>query len=504
MLDPSSKSQRTATLPSTEEAQITHATPVSFADLSASIQALKHELPRQDIERLGSGPTLAFVQSLDKRALSIVDSFFLKVANAPTPISSNARQTARHLQELLRTLADTLLKLAANPTIRATRNNTPPHDATLLRDALDILTQHLLIGFLTKTSPNGGLWQQLHQAYTMAIEKGQPGTTPSATPPSFQDLYYSTVLLGCAQPATFSAEEVLFLYAYLRRYACEIDFNCEKPLSDAVLFWTDPASDIPATPTPRKRPTPDTPVSYFSCSRLVMLIRQQILQLEAGEPSDKIGLPDFANTTAGQGALRRLADILETPRKRRFPRRRQNFRVEMCFGVDNILALVSASSRPAPESLWMITNESPDGYAAMHISGKGSAVDVGDVAALRTEGLRNWQLCLIRRFHSNNPEHIELGLQILAPRILPASVAIASPCGMHTVQHPAIFIPTTPAIRENEGLIVPANALPPPPTRLVLIVEGDNLSVREIRTIQREEQRGRIEIFQIKAVEQEE
>jgi hypothetical protein len=68
----------------------------------------------------------------------------------------------------------------------------------------------------------------------------------------------------------------------------------------------------------------------------------------------------------------------------------------------------------------MVTNESPDGYALMHMSGQTDDVRIGDIIALQavdeqTGMSQAWHICIIRWAISENPEHIELGLQILAP-----------------------------------------------------------------------------------------
>lgn len=207
--------------------------------------------------------------------------------------------------------------------------------------------------------------------------------------------------------------------------------------------------------------------------------------------------PDFANTPAGKGVLRRIAKLLDTQLKRRFPRRRQNYRGEMLFGIERISKIHSGLSKHVVPSRWMITNESPDGYAAMHISGKGASASEGDVAALRIDDTENWQLCMIRWMHSANPEHLELGLQILAPQIIPARVVAPSPCNKQASQETALFLPATPSVQEHEALVLPSGMPVNTNNTLILIIERGNVSIREIRLGQRDEQTARIEVFRI-------
>lgn len=169
----------------------------------------------------------------------------------------------------------------------------------------------------------------------------------------------------------------------------------------------------------------------------------------------------------------------------------------MCFGIESVFQIRAEPSMHMPSSRWMIINESPDGYAAMHISGKAIPVSAGDIAALRIEDSENWQPCLVRWMHSANPEHLELGLQILATRFIPARVTATPAPGASTPQQAALYFPPAPPVQEYEALLLPAGTRLDTSNTMILIIEQGNVSVREIRLGLREEQTARIEIFRI-------
>ncbi len=438
--------------------------------------------------------------ALDKlytRSVSIIDTLNPMLLEIPLPIPGRLRLTIRNMQDVLKSLADNLMHLLREGEGHENQEIRMAPDLLLWR-SLHALARHLLIGSLTASPASPGIWRQLHQVYDMARLMGVTRNRPAGAPSTVQDVYYASVLLGCAQPASFSASEVLFLDEYLERFSSQIDSNKDKPSSNTVMFWVDPARDAPATPCSRKPPPPETPVRYFSCTRLVGLLKSQLAELNAGTPPEQIELPDFAATAAGRGALSRLIGYWGAPGKRRFPRRRQNYRGELCTGLSNLCLLFQKTPLPVDTSCWMVINESPDGYSAMHVSGKAGPVTVGDVVALRTESGSTWQLCIIRWALSENMEHLELGLQILATRPITAHLILPDGAG-GKVRQEVLVLPVTPILRPTEGLVVPAGLLSCNARNLVLVTEKDNIAVREINTLHHDEQNGQIEIFVIES-----
>lgn len=435
---------------------------------------------------------LATIQTLCTRCLSIVNS---SIASLIRTSATTALQSTPLLQLFLKSLTSSFLRLFGESISGG--GNTVQTREWILRGALDTTAQRILIAFLTSRRVDIGLWRQFHQIYQLARTSHLPQSNSDRSPHALHDIYFSTVLLGCTQPACISKEEIAFLNAYFRHYSGTIEVHDQEPANITDGFWIAPESDVPAMSCSRKRPPPDTAVLHFSSSGLSRLIRRHLAQLDSGTPPSELQLSDFVNTSTGKSALRQAAEFLGTPRKRRFPRRRQNYQGEMSFGIEHILQTSSKPAMRIPSSRWMITNESPDGYAAMHISGKATPASAGDIAVLRTENSENWQLCLIRWMHSANPEHLELGLQILATRFIPARVTAMPATGAPALQQTALYFPPAPPVHEHEALLLPADTRQDTSDTLILIIEQGNLSVREIRLGLRDEQTARIEIFQI-------
>jgi hypothetical protein len=129
--------------------------------------------------------------------------------------------------------------------------------------------------------------------------------------------------------------------------------------------------------------------------------------------------------------LRRVREYWTSPH-REHPRRRNQYAVSVCCGLENIWKMLreppTAQTRLATQ--WMVVNESPTGYAIMQVTGTANALTPGIAIALRRSPDEPWTLCVVRWIRSETPEQIELGLQVIANTANPspwASAAARSP-----------------------------------------------------------------------------
>ncbi len=437
------------------------------------------------------------LDGLYRRSATVITSLLPSLAtNLVLPVPRKQRRIVRSVVDLLQMLADDTLAL-----LEAAQGQemTDPRQAPALAvwRSLNAIAQQILVSSLIAAPARTGAWQQLHQTYATARRLQLHAYVPEDLSRSLRDIYRSAVLLGCAQPASMTPPEVLFLAAYLERFAGQIEPLPATAAAAAGTFWIDPARDGPAISCLRRLSPPTVPLDGFSCARLCLRLKAQIAQLDAGTPPQEINLPEFAGTPAGRGVLHRLAERWSDAGKRRFPRRRQDHRTLLATGIDGLWLLSRKGEATDVElSTWLISNESPDGYAVMHVSGHTGALSVGDVAAVRTGSDPNWQVGMVRWAISENPEHLELGLQILAPRAVPAILARPSD-KEGTGYFRVLILPEIPRLRAGELLVVASGVLPPQPQKLILVIEDANVFVREVRCTRVHEQTSNVEILSI-------
>ncbi|MEI7613542.1 MAG: hypothetical protein WCK63_11560 [Betaproteobacteria bacterium] len=442
----------------------------------------------------------AVMDSLFVRAISVISTLIPTLSVAALPIPRKTRQLVRGLQDLLLAIAGDLL-FTLTPQGETGPSTPPPQapNALALWRSLHALSLHLLISDLAASPPGVGIWRQLHRTFAIARQAGFARSTPRKAHNSLEDVYYAAVLLGCAQPASFTSQEVIFVSAYLELFADQIDAIEDTDPTAPASFWIDPERDAPATACARKPPPPDTPVQYFSCTQLAKLLEKQHAALHSGSTPKKLGLPDFSGTPAGMGVLNRLINHWGGPAKRRFSRRRQSHRATLVSGLEPLWSIFQANDEAAAESsAWMVTNESPDGYAIMHVAGKTGHIFVGNIAAIRIEPGNSWQVCIVRWALSENLEHLELGLQILATEAIPASIALPDHDNP-AIRLPALILPEAPPHRSSEMLVVPSGVLDNYQGSIVLIIEKENLEIREVHNLSLDEQNSLIDVFSIES-----
>lgn len=426
---------------------------------SHELEALERHLSDLAHTGISAEQQQQVLELLHLRTQSAIDALRPRLANITLPIPADARYAARIAKSVLEKLAKAQLCAADNDTDAA---------PTLRLHALQALSSHLLISALVAAPAGVGVWQQMHNIYATALTSGSARNDDCAICAS----YFRSQLLACTQPASLAAHELTLVEAAITAIAVLPERPNGPGNGHSGLFWINPAQDLSATAVSRKSPPPGLPVWWFACDRPAAALTAIIEAIEEGQNPNLFALPAFAGTSSGLATLKRVVRCWDTPAKRRFTRRRQNIRASLLAGIDAVHYLLRTGQGTASE--WLITNESPDGCAAMHVAGPTGRIDIGDVVALQFRGEKNWQLCIARWAQSENPEHIELGLQRLAPSA-DATTLVATDLRTKGL----LFSP--PGKEQHPALMIPADSLSAMPNKALLLTERHNLDVRETR-----------------------
>ncbi len=454
-------------------------------------------------------PTPQRVKLLDllfSHATRIVNAQLPSLHELSLPVSRKVRQRVRATQDLLDMFAQDYLNTLAelfDPDL----SSPSKQPAQTLSRVIQCFGWQLLTSHLVAAPAALGLWQKIHAAYASACRLGIADLPIAGLEQTITEAYLTNLLPAIAQPASFTSRELEFIYAYAAPRIRGIKLSTEVPLGNNGVFWIDQSRDLPANALLRRSPPPETEVLYFACDVIAGHTADYVAALEKGKLAEELGLPEFADSLPGQGVLRRLAEIWGHPAKRRYPRRKQSHRARLCVGLEDMWQLLDDEASVPITSEWMITNESPDGYAMMHMSGDTHALRVGDVVAAHpveeqgiTQSDSRWHICIIRWALSENPEHVEIGLQILSPKAIPAT--LATPLNVNgNYRAAALLLPETPPLRPYQALIVPTGTISNHSHKLILLLEQENLEIREVRTTSLDEQTSCIEVFSVESDE---
>lgn len=406
-------------------------------------------------------PPLHRLKALDLfkvRANAIDATLRPLLLDATLPLPRRLRTIAQGLIEVHGILAEGYLRAAkeADPTKPARPGRNLP---ALCADASANLARQYAVALLVSAPAPENMW-----GHTQAIFQLLRGALPPDAPLTPDIIAANRTIKGmlamaATQPETFTAREIDFLIDYLRSFSLAVEIRATAPESMADWHWLEESRDLPPVIAARRLPPSEGNVLYFRCTALGQHVREQIDQIDSGERPETLGMPPMAIAGDYRNALARAGARWLSPHKRQFGRRRQSQRVQVCAHLGTLWRLLQGNTGAAagesnpPITDWMVLNESPGGYAMMHVAGGVAGLVAGAALGLRMAPDRPWSICLIRWARSDNPEHVELGLELIAPSA--EAVRVAWP-GKDVAPVPttALLLPPLPRLDRGETLLV--------------------------------------------------
>ena len=440
----------------------------------------------------------------------ILDLFFVRAQQLSQNLKNSLTEATLPLGKELRAMASLLVSVyesMATGYERALADasrlayNKRRHPSAIAAQALHCLFQALEASCMMASPPPSNLWRRSHALAKAARDNFEPySTVINGITLDAEKIYKGLLALAAAQPEGFSPGEVALASDYLAQYSATVNLQTAPPGEEGVWYWVDGHRDMGPMPPNRRIPPNHGELFYCSFQLLARLLGEQISALESGIPPGNLRLPDRAAARNGHATLKRLKNHWANPPHRQHSRRHNNFRAQVCVGLNDLWRLLEQGEAPegaeagAPHMTeWMVINESPSGYAVMHVAGDVEGLVPGSAIALRPSPDKPWNICLVRWMRSENPEHIELGLELVAPAA--RSVQLVFRNGDAAQQPtPGLLLPAVPALREHAALLAPSGAYS---SRRFFIVSGENKThIMQGRLLSLEFQTGEVELFQ--------
>lgn len=432
---------------------------------------------------------------LHTRSRAISRQFRANLATSNLPLSVGLHRSASRLVGALGKIAGGYEEALNEVRHRLVRNLQRTPD-TISGKGLAMLGEQLTVVHLAGNSAPYEFWLRAHALFVGGQAEAPPDSPLGDVPESTLHHYKYLLAFATAQPEGLSGREIAWLAEFLTVAATAATVRNEAPgPAELGWFWIDPDQDTAPISISRRNPPPVEGLIYFSADELARGATALIEQLDSDDPPPP-GLPIHLNRAEAATLLRRVREYWATPPKREHVRRRNQYAVFVCCGLDVIWRMlretgVTRQARYATE--WMVVNESPTGYAVMQVTGTATNLNAGMAVALRRGDDDPWTLCVVRWIRTETPEQVELGLQIIANAAKPVTVGFRSSEKAQPMK-PALVLPAVPALGRQQAILAPAGSYTA--RRFMLVSDINRLYIAQGRLLSLDMQTSTIELFQ--------
>ncbi|WP_374260417.1 hypothetical protein [Zoogloea sp.] len=469
----------------------TDLTPDADLELAALVRHLD-ELARPEISRNQFHRCLDLLHA---RALAISRLHRIRLAAATLPLTVSLHRGATRLVSALGKIAagyDEVLAEVRHRLVRTMRRN----PETISAKALEILGEQLTIAHLAGNSAPFEFWLRAHSFFQGSRSENPNDARPGSIPESTMRAYKYLLAFSAAQPEGLTGPEINWLSDYLAANAKSTSVRHSAPGEGGLgWLWIDPDQDTPPISINRREPPDVEGLVYFTAEELARRTTALIEQLESDGP-EPANLPTGLPRTETATLLRRVREYWASPPHREHSRRRNQYAVSVCSGLDTIWKMLrepgtARQNRFASE--WMVVNESPTGYAIMQVTGTASNLTPGIAIAIRRSDDDPWTLCIVRWIRTETPEQIELGLQVIANTAKPVSVGFRN-AEQARPMRPALVLPPIAALGRQQAILAPAGTYSA--RRFMLVSDTQRLYIAQGRLLSLDIQTPAVELFQ--------
>lgn len=435
-------------------------------DAAAAAAALIERMTALNRADLQPRARLRALEMLRDHIEGLVPQLERKLARAAPPLDSARRQTAYLIEKLFKELAAGYSRtILSVPRSWLSLGYRAQLHVPLVR-AVDYHARRLSLAQQLYARSPSAVWAELHRLFLLAREWHIEGARIESPPRSALDVYRTALLLAFAQPSKLTRADFARAQEYLVQHAELAEVLPAKPVANpAGVFAIDPRRDKPGVAYAKRSDAGyDNGALLLATGKLVERLEFQVRRLKDGIAPASLGLPEDASSLAYQELLQLLGVHWRGDRAARSARVRFHPRVDAWIGLREIwralraeLPQQGAAEASARATEWIVLNESSRGFALRHMSGAAPPVEVGELVAIKPRDRGAIFVCLVRWIQSNNPEHLEVGLQQLAPIAIPAVYRPSETD--RAAPEPILYFPQLPAKRKSAAVAAPPERL---------------------------------------------
>ncbi len=407
----------------------------------SAVDPLRELVPLRRHLKMVCRPGLQRPRDLEARLAACIErveavdaAMLLLLTSASLPMPPALRQLVMALDEVHALCADALE--------RAGRAETGGSGA--IQQIYHLHRRHL-IAIMSFRAPPPDLLPRAIAAY-----RKSPDSTRANT------LFGSLLALAAIRVEGFAPWEIALIAAITERSASSVGVSDAPPVSTDSCYWLTQTGHQRPIAWSRQAPLKRSDLLFFDCSGVAQSINEIVDALQSGAPAVRLGLPPVANQPICIETLRRAVSTWQAPRERRATRHADIRGVQLCCRLGELWrSLNEETGADVDISQWMTLNAGAQGCAVMHLHGDVGGLMAGSALGIRATGEIGWSVCLIRWARSENPAHIELGLELLSPDAKSVRVARADRDAAAL-----LLLPAQPAIGAGEALLSSREQMP--------------------------------------------
>lgn len=359
-----------------------------------------------------------------------------------------------------------------------------------------------------------GSWGEIHQMFRLGAENQFLDEPTEPKNRSIATTYKRILLLSLADPIRFAPREQDKVVELVENYAHLAHFQPVSRLTSAAgYFLVELDGDIPPRFIGnRSIDGPGALAVLLDTSELSRYLHKTEAAIESKAPQAS----DRTKVLARLQILRRVIRQWSIAPQRTYQRIASHSLVDIAFGMRSVVAELnngalpdSRSETPSVEvsgddsdlvqvqaqietrlSKWQVINESPGGFAVRSVSVFDEQVRAGDVVALRSFPESGWMVASVRWLQANEDNSIEMGLQVMSSRAVPAMVRPT--IGIGPISYlPAVMLPGIEALKQPARIAACKGTYTPLRELSVLTPEGE----RKVRAAKLVEQQMSYDLF---------
>jgi hypothetical protein len=442
------------------------------------------------------------LDALRERAEQVLPQLEEPLSDPSLPLSEAQSRTYAAAEQLLGELAGEYAELAAAMASRRAMRSAAGALRPPLMQAMSFCARRLALRHRIYANGNDPGWLDLHRLYRMARDAGFADALLGGDQTPGR-IYLQALLLAFAEPTRLQPGEIDQVRDYLARYGHLAEIapagSADRRDAETGCFLVQPAEARPGRSLRKWRLDRIGPDDLIvRCAPLARRLEAHVEGLERDVAPPMLGLPKRAADPRYLHMLRGLHAQWGSPASRRHKRVQSYPRSDLLAGFDSIWSHLSVrpaegwpaqSSTPAPGteeiSEWALHNESPEGYGLAYLGGNTRRLRVGELILIHPRGLPGGQVCAVRRMINRETEGLELGVQVIAPRAIAATVTLRAPEESTGGRRERVLVlPAMPGQNNASGIVAPIGAVSTG-TRFPAMSRGEPTVLRVGRRLER-------------------